>query len=80
MVQSLKACLERAHVSILTSLQRKNNQVLVLFWFGCAYRTRFNNTCDVTAVDLLILFTQSFKVVRVEVGELFFLTDLDQFV
>ena len=77
MVQYLKACfkLERAHVSILTSLQRKNNQVLVdlvLFWFGCAYRTRFNDTCDVTAVDLLILFTQSFKVVSVEVGELFF--------
>ena len=71
-VQYLKACLERAHVdlSILTSLQRKNNQVLVLFWFGCAYRTRFNVTCDVTTV--LILFTQSFKVVSVEVRELFF--------
>ena len=77
MVQYLKACLERAHVSILTSLQRKNNQVLVLFWFGCAYRTRFNVTCDVTTV--LILFTQSFKVVSVEVRELdliFFLTGL----
>ena len=72
MVQYLKACLERAHVSILTSLKRKNNQVLVLFWFGCAYGTGFNDTCDVTAVDLLILFTQSFKVVSVEVGELFF--------
>ena len=70
MVQYLKACLERAHVSILTSLQRKNNQVLVLFWFGCAYRTRFNVTCDVTTV--LILFTQSFKVVSVDVRELIF--------
>ena len=45
-VQYLKACLERAHVS------------------------RFNVTCDVTTV--LILFTQSFKVVSVEVRELFF--------
>ena len=68
-VQYLKACLERAHVSILTSLQRKNNQVLVLFWFGCAYRTRFNVTCD--AATALILFTQSFKVVSVEVRVLF---------
>ena len=50
----------------------KNNQVLVLFWFGCAYHTRFNVTCDVTTV--LILFTQSFKVVSVlvEVRELIF--------
>ena len=73
-VQYLKACLERAHVSILTSLQRKHNQVLVrtvLVWLRIS--TRFNVTCDVTTV--LILFTQSFKVVSVEVSEgvIFFL-------
>ena len=68
-LKSLLGKSSRINFDFMTE-EKQPGTCTVLVWL--AHRTRFNNTCDVTAVDLLILFTQSFKAVSVEVAELFF--------